>query len=62
MKTALTALFCLSLAFTATACNFASLNDAPKMSRAELKARGHGRINEGAFRPISSAPGYRHGG
>jgi len=62
MKTALTALFCLSLALASTACNFASLNEAPKMSRAELNRRGIGHVNEGAFRPISSAPGYRTGG
>ncbi len=66
MKKAFTALISLSLALVASACNFASLNDPPKMSKAEIRARHQGRIqgriNQGAFRPISSAPGRRHGG
>jgi len=65
MKTALITLFCLSLALAAGACNFASLSDPPKMSKAETQrnqGRIHRRINQGAFRPISHAPRHPHGG
>jgi hypothetical protein len=66
MKAALTTLLSLSLAFISSACNFASLNDPPKMSsardRVQPSGRIQGRMNHGAFRPISSAPGRRNGG
>ena len=62
MKTALTTLLSLALACVASACNFASLNDTKSVSKAESLSRQHGRTNEGAFRPISSAPGRRSGG
>jgi len=66
MKTALITLFCLSLACAPMACNFASLSDPPKMSKAETgsqnQGRIHRRINQGAFQPISQAPRHPHGG
>jgi hypothetical protein len=62
MKSALTTLFCFAMACVSSACNFASLNEPMKMSRAELQRQQHGRSNESAFRPISSAPGSRTGG
>ena len=66
MKTVLTAVISLALAFVASACNFASLSEPPKMSETEMRARNkgriQGRINQGAFRPLSSAPNRPHGG
>ena len=66
MRRALTTLLSLSMAFISSACNFASLNDPPKMSsardRVQRTGRIQGRMNHGAFRPISAAPGRRHGG
>ncbi len=56
MKRTMTFILSVAVAMWASACNFASLNDAPKVSRAESLAKQQGRFNEGAFRPIISAP------
>ena len=61
MKTALTTLMSLALAFLSSACNFSSLTDPPGASKAEARSRQQGRANEGAFRPIRNAPSHRSG-
>jgi hypothetical protein len=62
MNNALTTLPCFALACGASACSLASLNEPTTMSRAERQRQRNARTNERAFRPISSALGYRTGG
>lgn len=66
MKRLMTTLISLSLTFVASACNFASLSEPPKMSsahdRIQRTGRIQGRMNHGAFQPIKNAPNRRHGG